>query len=64
MGLGVPFFLAAVALNWYLAGAQRMRRWLRPIERASGALLVAIGVLLVTGKFTILSHFFAGLGTF
>jgi cytochrome c-type biogenesis protein len=63
LGLGVPFFIAAVALNWYLAGAQRMRHWLRPVEIGAGALLVTFGVLLVTGKFTILSHFFAGLGS-
>ena len=61
LGLGVPFFVAAVSLNWYLAGAQRIRRWLRPIELAAGAVMVVLGVLLVTGKFTILSHFFAGL---
>lgn len=61
LGLGVPFFVAAVSLNWYLAGAQRIKRWLRPIELAAGAVMVVLGVLLVTGKFTILSHFFAGL---
>jgi cytochrome c-type biogenesis protein len=61
LGLGVPFFVAAVAFNWYLAGAQRLKRWLRPIELTAGALLVVVGVLLFTGKFTILSHFFAGL---
>lgn len=64
LGLGVPFFVAAVALNWYLAGAQRMRRWLRPIEIGAGVLMVAVGILLFTGKFTILSQFFAGFGGF
>ncbi len=64
LGLGVPFFVAAVAFNWYLAGAQRLRRWLRPIEMGAGALMVAVGLLLFTGKFTILSQFFAGFGQF
>ncbi len=62
LGLGVPFFVAAVALNWYLAGAQRMRRWLRPIEIGAGVVMIAVGVLLFTGKFTVLSQFFAGFG--
>lgn len=62
LGLGVPFFVSAVALNWYLAGARRLHRWLRPLERATGALLVIAGVLLFTGRFTILSNFLAGLG--
>ena len=64
LGLGVPFFVAAVAFNWYLAGAQRLRRWLRPIELTAGTLMVVLGVLLFTGRFTILSHFFAGFGQF
>ena len=49
LGMGVPFFLFALA---YARGGQRfgfLRRHARAIERAGGALLVAIGVLLVTG---------------
>ena len=62
IGLGIPFVVAAVGLNWYLAGARRMMRWLRPLELGAGALLVVMGVLLFTGKFTILSSFLAGFG--
>jgi cytochrome c-type biogenesis protein len=62
LGLGIPFWLAAVGLNWYLAGARRVMRWLRPIELASGAFLVIIGVLLFTGRFTLLSGYLAGFG--
>ena len=62
IGLGIPFLVAAVGLNWYLAGARRVMRWLRPLELAAGVMLVVIGVLLFTGKFTVLSSFMAGLG--
>jgi cytochrome c-type biogenesis protein len=62
LGLGVPFFIAAVALNWYLAGARRLTRWLGVIETTSGALLVLVGVLLITGRFALVSGFLAGLG--
>lgn len=62
LGLGIPFFLTAVALNWYLASARRLRRWLRPIEISAGVVLVAVGVLLFTGRFTMLSSFLAGFG--
>lgn len=64
LGLGLPFFVSAVALNWYLAGAKHVRRWLRPIERVAGALLLIVGVLLVSGRFTMLSSFLAGFGQF
>ncbi len=62
LGLGIPFFIAAVGLNWYLSGARYLRRWLLPIERAAGALMVVLGVLLFTGRFNALSSFFAGFG--
>ena len=64
LGLGVPFFIAAVGLNWYLAGARHLRRWLRPIEVGAGALLLVMGVLLFTGRFAVLSNFLAGFGQF
>ena len=62
LGLGIPFFVAAVALNWYLAGARRLSRWLRPVEIASGTLLVVVGVLMFTGRFASLSAYLAGFG--
>lgn len=62
LGLGIPFLLAAVSLNWYLAGARRIARWLRPLEIVAGVFLVVIGVLLVTGRFAMLTGYLAGFG--
>lgn len=62
IGLGIPFLIAAVGLNWYLAGTRRMVRWMRPLELGAGALLVAIGVLLFTGHFATLANYLAGFG--
>ena len=62
VGLGVPFFAAAVGLNWFLASTRSFRRWLLPLERVAGALLVIVGVLLFTGRFALISNFLAGLG--
>ncbi|HEY0995474.1 MAG TPA: cytochrome c biogenesis protein CcdA [Gemmatimonadaceae bacterium] len=62
LGLGVPFFAAAVGFNWYLARVKHLRRWLHPLEKAAGALLVVMGILLFTGRFTMLSGFLAGFG--
>ncbi len=59
VGLGLPFFVAAVAFNWFLTGTRWLRRWLLPIERAAGAVMVVAGALLFTGHFSALSRFFA-----
>lgn len=51
-GLAVPFLLAAWAVDGFLEWFQRFRRYLPWVMRVSGALLVLVGVLLVTGQFT------------
>jgi cytochrome c-type biogenesis protein len=58
-GLGIPFFVAAVAFNWFLSRTRFLRGWLRPIERAAGAVMVVAGFLLFTGRLSILSRFLA-----
>jgi cytochrome c-type biogenesis protein len=51
-GLAVPFLLAAVALEAFLDWFQRFRPYLPWVMRVSGALLVVVGILMVTGEFT------------
>ena len=55
LGLAIPFLLAALALDRFLAASRRFRGWIPWMERASGALLVVLGLLLVTGSFTMLT---------
>jgi cytochrome c-type biogenesis protein len=45
--------------NWFLAGASRLRRWIVPLERAAGVMLVLVGVLLFTGEFARITAFLA-----
>jgi len=56
LGLGVPFLLTAVAINQFFAVFARIRRHYRAIEIVSGALLVGIGVLIFTDRFTIIAR--------
>ncbi|MGE0158960.1 MAG: cytochrome c biogenesis CcdA family protein [Gemmatimonadales bacterium] len=55
LGLAVPFLVAALALDWFLQTFQKFRRWMPVVEKASGALLIFLGLLLVTGRFTVLA---------
>jgi cytochrome c-type biogenesis protein len=62
LGLGLPFFVAAVTLNWFLSSTRGLRRWLGALERVTGGFLVLVGILMITGRFAALSRFFAGFG--
>ena len=57
LGLAVPFLVAALALDWFLQAFQRFRRWMPVVEKASGALLIVLGILLMTGQLTVLSGY-------
>jgi cytochrome c-type biogenesis protein len=59
LGLGLPFFVAAVSLTWFLERTRWLRRWMVPIERAAGAVMVVAGALLFSGHFSALSRFFS-----
>ena len=52
IGLAVPFLLAAWAVEAFLDWFQRFRKHIRWVQRVSGALLLLVGFLLVTGQFT------------
>ena len=56
LGLGLPFFATALAINRFFTALGRIRRYYHTIEIVSGALLVAIGLLIFTNKFTILAQ--------
>jgi cytochrome c-type biogenesis protein len=58
-GLGLPFLASALAINGFFRAFSRLRGSLRTIEVGSGALLVAVGVLLVTDRLTVLAQYFA-----
>ena len=55
LGLAVPFLVSSLAVSWFLSTFARFRRYLPWVERVSGALLVLVGILLITGRFTALA---------
>ena len=54
-GLGIPFVLAAMFLTRSMALMNRMKRHMKTIERVMGALLLLVGIALITGAFTTFS---------
>jgi cytochrome c-type biogenesis protein len=58
-GLGIPFLVTSLAIDRFFVASKRIRKYYKPIEIASGALLVVLGVLIFTNRFTILSNYFS-----
>jgi cytochrome c-type biogenesis protein len=54
-GLAIPFLAAALLLDRFLGGMRKMGPWFPWVSRISGALLLILGILLITGTFTTLS---------
>jgi len=57
LGLAIPFLISALALDLFLGTFAKFRRFLPIVEKASGAMLIILGLLLATGSFTILSTY-------
>jgi cytochrome c-type biogenesis protein len=55
LGLALPFHAAALAVERFIKAFARMRGWLVWTSRAAGALLIAVGVLMLTNYMTVLS---------
>jgi cytochrome c-type biogenesis protein len=64
MGLAVPFLLTSFGIQRFLKFYSRFRAHMHAVEVASGGLLIALGILLVVGKFTLLSNYLSFLGRF
>ena len=52
LGLGVPFVLVALGARWAMGATTFLRTHARTVTRIGGAVLVVVGLLLVTGAWT------------
>jgi len=55
LGLGVPFLLTAMATQTFFQVLNKVKRYFHLIEVISGIFLIVIGVLIFTGKFSVIT---------
>jgi cytochrome c-type biogenesis protein len=55
-GLAIPFLMTAMAINSFFSAFAKIRRHYHAIEIASGLLMIAIGILIFTNRFTIIAQ--------
>jgi cytochrome c-type biogenesis protein len=64
LGLGIPFLLVALGFGWATSATAFMRHHIRTVNIIGGALLILLGVLMVTGVWTqIMSRLTAVMGS-
>lgn len=64
LGLAVPFLLTSLLIERFLKFYQRFRSYMHLLEVVSGGLLIALGILLVLGRFTLISNYLSFLNRF
>jgi cytochrome c-type biogenesis protein len=55
LGLGIPFLIAAFAIEPFAAFLSRFKKHMRRVEQAMGALLVLTGIAFLTGSINVMS---------
>ena len=63
-GLAVPFLLTSLGIERFLKFYNRFKFHMHAVEVASGGLLIALGVLLALGRFTMISGWLSFLNRF
>ncbi|SNT74312.1 cytochrome c biogenesis CcdA family protein [Paracoccus seriniphilus] len=56
LGLGIPFLLAAIFIKHAVGVMNRVKPYLKTIERIMGLLLLVVGLMLLTGAFSAFSY--------
>ena len=64
LGLAVPFLATSLLMERFLKFYSRFRSHMHALEVASGALMIALGILLVLGRFTLISSWLSFLNRF
>ncbi|MBI1921760.1 MAG: cytochrome c biogenesis protein CcdA [Geobacter sp.] len=57
LGLGIPFFLASLALHQFLVFFNRFKKYIRIFEIVTGVFLIIVGILVFTNYLSVLSSF-------
>ncbi len=63
-GLGIPFLLTSLAVNGFFRLFGRIKNYLGLVEKISGTVLVILGLLMVTGRLTLIASSLSFLNRF
>ncbi len=58
MGLAIPFLITALLLSQAVGWLRRLNQHMRAVEIVTGLLIAGVGILLITGTFSVLNNYF------
>lgn len=61
-GLAIPFIISTIAIEKFMVAFKKFKKWLPWINRASAALLIGVGIILLTGMLTLLTGTLTAIG--
>ncbi|MCX7793273.1 MAG: cytochrome c biogenesis protein CcdA [Thermodesulfovibrionales bacterium] len=62
IGLGLPFVISALAINIFLSYIKKIQRYMRYVMLLSGLILIAFGIMLITGSLGLISQYMPDIG--
>lgn len=62
LGLAVPFFISAIAINVFLSYSPKIAKHMRVIMIISGLLLIIFGIMLLTDRIRVIGRIFPDFG--
>ena len=57
LGIGIPFILSAIAISAFLSSFKKLKEYFKAIKIASGVILIIMGILLITDKWTLITSY-------
>ncbi len=62
LGMAIPFFISALAINFFLSYSPKIRKFMRTVMIISGLLLIIFGIMLLTDQIRMLARFLPDFG--
>ena len=57
MGMGLPFIIVALLWSKSLDKMRKLNKWIPTIQKASGYIMIILGILLFTGQFRVITAY-------
>lgn len=57
LGLGIPFLITSLSVNFFFKWFSKVRRYLNYVEIASGVILILLGILIFTNSLGVISGY-------